>query len=38
MNEVPPVPDDRYLTREELYDRAAMRCLDEAARKKGKRL
>jgi hypothetical protein len=30
-------PGERYLTREEIYDRAAMRKLDEEARKKGKR-
>ncbi|HYL25926.1 MAG TPA: hypothetical protein VEV21_16155 [Burkholderiales bacterium] len=30
-------PGERYLAREELYDRAAMRRLDDAARKKGKR-
>jgi hypothetical protein len=27
---------ERYLTREEIYDRAAMRRLDECSRKKGK--
>ena len=30
-------PGERYLTREEIYDRVAMRRIDEAARKKGKR-
>jgi plasmid stability protein len=30
-------PGERYLTREEIYDRAAMRRLEEEPRKKGKR-